>query len=584
MNSEKNITEAPLSEPTPIYKKKKSFVILSILLAVLLLLNAALVVLLAIGNNDGQDTTASGKSFDYSTANIKDYLSSFSNALYTGKTFAGKEYAIDNVDDEYVTYYINSQLLGNATASNGERINKTQPIDYADKIYFYILSVKEVEADGVSLKDIDDALFINAYGQIGETQIGAELFGKEFDEALMGKAPNTLGSIALREHGYTNLSKEPVLIVSYEAKIDGEESAYKTVTGMRWNTAAAISGAFENALLAKLQEETLALGEGFKLDVTHDIDEDGKDETVHYTVCVNAAVTEEMPVEIIATLPDNYFGEKDDLYALNGKKLAFSVIVDHSIAYEISYSSVDDQGNAVMKTVEGFETLTAEYIKGTLGFTTDKTDDGEVRDAYFAETKKTVEESLDSTRKQYALNLIWQGLAEGIAFDSLPKSALDEAKQTTINSFLSTYSQNYYQYQSSFTAAYPTIEDYARAYFGYSADEYEDYETYIEENIAPISVKKQLLLYAIYNSGEIENTYEKYMELLNKTIDSVIENAASQDKTITRDEALENLSYQYVQAGYSADYLKNSIISQIVNDYLYEKNTVDWELSAESQD
>ena len=573
MNNEKIITDAPLSEKAPIYKQRKTVIILSAILALLILLNAALAVLLAIGEKDESEAKTSD-TFDYAGANIKDYLAAFSPSIFTGKTFAGKEYAIDDVDDEYIVYYINNQLLSKAVVANSGYVNKTMPIDYADKVYFYILDVKKVADDGVTLEDIDNEYFINAYAQLGELQIGAQILGKEFDEKLLGKAPNELGNTVFRDHGYAADGGETVFVISYEATVDGEDTAYTTVNGMRLDTATA-SGALEDAVIAKLKSDTVALGETFKLDLTHDIDEDEKDESVHYSVTVNAAVTETSET-VIAALPDDYFGEKDEYAALNGETLAFSVIVDYSVAYEIAYESADENGDAVKKTVEGFESLTAEYIKNTLGFETDKTSDEDVRAAYFAETKKTVEDSLESTRKANAVNLIWKGLVDGTEFDTLPKEALDELTESAVKEFINYYYQYTYQ-DPSFAMMYPTVEDYARAYFGYGREEYESYKEYIEKEYAPYTVKQQLLLYAIYNSGAIEDAYGKYIKLLDEQVDALIKSAAESDVTVTRDEALENL---YSQRGIA--YVQQSFITQIVNDYLYEKNTVDWALSEES--
>ena len=568
MNEEISVNASPSSERTPIYKNRKITVILSALLAVLILLNAALALLFALGDKD--DGTDSPVSFSYADADIKDYISSFSAALFTGKTFAGKEYAIDDVDDDYVKRVINSEVLSKAEVANSGNVNKTSPIGYADMVYFYILSVKEIDADGVTLKEIDDSFFVNAFTQIGELQVGAELLGKEFDSALLGKAPSELGLATFREHGYAGEGGETVFVFSYEAKIDGKDTVAKAVNGARLDTSKP-KGAIEDALAAKLAGGSVALGESFTLDLTHDINEDEKDELVHYTVTVNAAVSE-TPYTLEAALPDNYFGEKDDFYALNGKKLSYSIVVDYSVDYKIAYEASD----GTEKTVENYETLTAEYIKGVLGFETTETEDDKVREAYFADTKKSIEESLDATRKKYAISIIWKGLIDTIPFDSLPKDVLDDVAEGAISEFVQLYYQNSYQ-SESFTVSYPTVEDYAIARFGYGREEFESYEDYIKNEYAPYTVKEQLLLYAIYNSGVIENSYGKYMELLNKEADAVIKAAAEKSQTLTRDEALNNLFTQYDEKT-----VKETFIPQIVGEFLYEKNTVDWGLSAES--
>ena len=98
MNEEISTNASPSLERAPIYKNRKITVILSVLLAVLILLNAAIALLFALGDKDG--TAEAPAAFSYADADIKDYISNFSSALFTGKIFAGKEYAIDDVDDD----------------------------------------------------------------------------------------------------------------------------------------------------------------------------------------------------------------------------------------------------------------------------------------------------------------------------------------------------------------------------------------------------------------------------------------------------------------------------------------------------
>lgn len=588
MNEQNIIPEASPSGKKPIYKKRGIFAVLSLLLALLVLLNVAATLLVLFSDEQGDGTTAVSGSFSYADADIKDYLAAFGPSLFTGKTFAGKEYAIDAVTDAYIIRSINAEILALAAYTNNGRLNKTAPIDYADEVVLYILGVKEVGEDGVTLKDVDESLFVNAYGQSTTLTIGKELLGKAFDEALIGKTPLELGSVIFRDHGYTSDGGETVFVVSYEARKDGESAVFKTASNLRVDTAAP-NGALAEAIAAKLSSTSMPLGDSFKLDISHDADDDGKDELVHYTVWVDTAATE-APAEVRVALPEDYFGENDEAYTLNGKTLCFTIFVNYSIAKDVTYKETD----GTMKAIEGYETLTATFIKKALasyttsdgaqgigyGFTTTETDDAAVRAAYFAFVKKNIEESLVSMRKQNAVSLIWQGLLDEISFDSLPEDVVKSLKENTVANILSAYNQNLYQYQSSFSSIYPTVEDFARAELGYAKEDYENYQAYVQKEIAEKEVKYQLLIYAIYNSGAIENAYGKYMKLLNEYVDAVIKSAEESKKlTITRDEALESLYVLDVKNGIDT---KHSIILQVVNDFLYEQNTIDWELSAEN--
>lgn len=568
MNNEKTIVT---EQKRPPYQKRGVITALAILLAVLILANAALALLLALGDKAKDDGAKENAAFDYASQSIKDYFAAFSADLFKGNTYAGKELAIDKTDMQaYAKKYINSMILAQAAVADSGKTNKTELFDYADKVYFYILFAEKVNGDGTT-SALDTDYFGNAYAQMGELQIGSLLLGEEFEKALLaqGKAPIDLGNAVYREHGLIGDGEETVVIVSYEAKIDGEEDVFATVNGVRVDLAQA-TDALDKALKAKLADGKAPIGETFKLDVTHDIDEDEDEELVHYTVTLNAAVTEEA-YTIDAALPEDFFGESDDNAALNGQKLRFHIIVDHSVAYEVSYTPSGETNKVYIK---GFDDLTPEYIGTVLEasqqspFTTDKTDAATVRAEYLAHYVKKLTESYDSTVKSNAVTIIWKNLLEDITFDSLPEDAIEEIKQSALQSVNS--------YYSAYASYFGSIEKAASYYFGYDTEEYESYTEYIEEKLAPDTVKQNLLIYAIYKSGVIENAYGKYTELLDKHLDQIIASAASQSVTLTRDEALD---YAYYNSG--AEKLKSSFISQIVNDYLYENNAIDWELSDE---
>ena len=580
MKQENNSVKIEASTDASVTKKSYPNRILSVLLALLIALNAALSVFLILENRpeDVREESES-EAFDFENANIKDYLAAFSAALLTGNTYAGKELALDkNVSEEDAKTYITSLFLAKATPSDGGKLNKTKPMDFADQLSFYVLYAEKVNEDG-TYSPLDTEYFINAFAQSGQIQLGSAILGKEFDAALFGKAPSELGSVTMREHGYVTDGEETVLVVSYEATIDGKDTVYKTVNGKRFDTLKE-SGAFADALLAKLADgSNVALGEGFKLDVTHDINEDGKDELVHYNVNVNAAVTEDEYI-IEATLPEDFFGKNDENYALCGTKLAFHVAALYSVAYEVSFTTTE---NKVVK-INGFDDLTAEYISTVLesvsstGFSTEKTEDAEVRAEYLDYYVEHLTESYEETQKTNAINLIWKNLLNDIDFDHLPEDALEELKEESLTAFNSQYEQMVYYYASySMTNPYATIEDFAKDYFGYDTETYESYVDYIEKEHTPKAVKQELLIYAIYNSGLIEDAYGKYMKLFNEYVDAFIKVAANQGTTLSRDAAIERV----YNANGGAKNVKEAYILQIVNDYLYENNQIDWELSSE---
>ena len=589
MNNEKNMPETPASEAVklPVYKNRKWIVLLSVLLAVLVLFNAALITIMAVraaGGND-KDTDTNGPTsalgeFKYTENLIKQYFSAFGNDKVTGLTVAGKDFKIDEIDDEYVTDYINALILELATASDGGKINKTKPTDFADVVYLYMLYA---EKDGEKLA-IDH--FTNAYSSLANMQIGAGKLGKDFDQKLMGIVPANFGSLETDTMG--TVSENDVIVISFEAKIDGETSAEKILVQERWDLKE-LDAAIKTPLLAACK----AIGEEFTFDATHDIDEDGENELVHYTATVDAVAHENNVAKITATLPEDYFGTSmDEKYtSLNGEELDFYVIVSHSVAYEVFYEKTvkNEQGKdeTVKVIVEDFDDLTYDFIVSKLGHKfetaptgdTEEAKDAAAREAYFLDVKKEQTESRAENEKLNAISLIWKELVDTLTFESLPEDMVKEIVTNQLSVIESNY-RGYSSYYPDFVLAYPTIEDYARDMYGYDKEDYKTYSEYIEKEYAPKSMKQMLLVYAIYNDLGVKNDTEKYLAEQTKQrklfIEDIIASAAEQGATLSEKEATD-----YFYENYGDNYLEDYIMSAMVEEYLYTHNTVDWELTAE---
>ena len=570
MNNEFEIQEKE-TEKKPFYQRPNMIKWLAVILAALILLDALLAVFLIVRANKDDETVPDAElntGFDYADAVIRDYLPTFSDALFKGKTYAGGEYAIDEITTSYIESLITSELLSKATAENSGRVNKTSPVNYADVVYFYIL-LAEVEENG-TFKALEDEYFVNAYGQLGEAQIGAAVLGKDFDQALIGKTPLELGNVTFREHGFAKDGGETVFVISYSATVDGKDSPFKMANGERFDTGAA-SGVLADALKAKLSADNIALGETFELTVKEDSDEDGTEETVRYEIALNAAVTEDAYL-VSATLPEDYFSSKDELAYLNGKTVRFHVAVDYSVGYEIIYEYTDSANVAQKLSITGIDSLPASFIKDVLLFETDKTDDAEVLEAYKAHRMESEKESLKTSKRANAIAIIWKNLLEDLPFTSLPEIAVNEAQASIIEQFDSYYSY-YSQSDASFALYYPTVEDYARAYFGYERGDYESYTDYIEQKETPATVKRQLLIYAIFESGMIENAYSKYAEKIAELKELIRKSALEQGTTLTGDDVI-----SYISSYYGIGNVRLEYITSVVEDFLYENNTVDFTL------
>ena len=192
-----------------------------------------------------------------------------------------------------------------------------------------------------------------------------------------------------------------------------------------------------------------------------------------------------------------------------------------------------------------------------------------MRTECIAEYKKQLADSYDASVKSVALSLIWEHLLETLVFDKLPEKPLndliEEATLAVESSFDSlTGTQSLY---------YRDINEYAAAYyFGYDEDDFTDYKDYIKNSLAPKTIMQNLLYPAIYKA--LINDQKKLDAAVEELIAEIIEYNATEDETtgaITKPTRKEVIDY------YGNDYLRNYAISGLVDDYLVENNTIDWD-------
>lgn len=589
MNNEKKILEAGNTDETvklPVYKRPSVIRLLCFLLAVLVLLNAALATIMIVralpekNGNNGAGDSSSLPSFSYKDANIRDYFAAFGADALTGHTIAGKEYKVDPVTDEYVREYVLSQMLGMATVSNGGKLNKTEAVDFADRVYLYILYV---EKDG---ERIPINYFDSAYSMLNYVQIGAASFGKEFDEKLVGLVPAESGTAEFIKSG--TIDADDVLVFSYTAEAtvkDAEGNDKKlteTVNLERWDMTQ-IEEKFKTAIL----ENCKAIGEEFTFELMSDLDEDGTEEKTTYKATVASVAKEENITKITATLPDDFFGAsaEEEYTSLNGATLDFYLVIDYSIAFEISYeTSVVEKvdGEDVKKTVkielESVDDLTEKFIKEKIGHTfasapvgdTQDVKDADARAKYLASVKEELAKSYDESVESNALALVWKYLCENVKFEKLPEAQVSEYAVYFLDSITSTY-EYYAANDPSFALSFPTIEDFGPAYFNYDAKDYNTYGDFVNNSLAPNTVKQALLTYAIYNElGGLKANTAEYSRVQKEIIDREIAAAKESGETITEADIL---------AHNDGETLHELVITEMVNDYLVSNNTIDWELS-----
>ena len=568
--SMENIT--PAVAPVKKTMSRRVIAMIAALVAAALLLSALIVLnYVDFSDSSTSNPSTSGKeTFSYRDANIAEFIT-LRPELVSGLVLPGFESRVDEVTDETVKKYINQQLLSLVAGTDAEVKKKNQVIAYGDEISLYIINVTR---NGVPV-EVD--YFNNAYIETGLVQVGTELFGEDFDAKLIaaGIKPS---DTAFETVNHTTLTESSVILLTYTAtekipaKTEGGEETEKVhanFTGDRIDLAQRAEK--DAAWVAKVLENYGVVGQEFSFEHEEDIDEDGENEKLTYTCLINGVVSEEKTAFITATLPEDYFGEnpKDEKYAvLNGAELVFEIVIDYSIPHP---------------AVLTFETLTHACITNDFGFFSfdanknngickhghaakDFTTDEQSRNQFFSCMKEMLAASYDDTVESAELSVIWEALLDTLEFIKLPELALSEMQDYFRND--GSYGINAIYYNSGSTY---DIETYAQMYWGYDTDEYESYEDYIDEYLAPRGVKQQLLMEGIYryyinDEAELERRFEALVQ-----------------EIITANTTSEGTPSREVVFNYFGEtYLRESVRQEMVSDYLRAKNTVDFTASKEA--
>ncbi len=573
MNNQPNMEgTAPVVAPRKKMMSRRVIAMIAALVAAALLLSALIVLNNIDLSDDGgnKPTTNPKETFSYRDANIADYIA-LRPELVTGLTFPGFESRVDEVTDESVKKYINRQLLSFVAGTNSTEHKKNQAIAYGDEISLYIVSVTR---DGAPV-EVD--FFNNAYMTTGLVQIGTEIFGEEFDKAIIdsGIKPSDTGFETLNR---AQVLSDSVILLTYTAKEtipateegkEDTEKVYADFTSKRIDLAARAEE--DAAWVEKLLASYGVVGQEFSFEHEEDIDDDGDTEKLTYTCMINGVVSYEKTVSFTAKLPDDFFGEnpKDEKFAvLNGAELVFEIVIDYSIPHP-DVLTFDTLTHACITNDFGFFSFDANKNNGicTHGHSPkDYATDADTRAQFFSCMKEMLAKSYEATVENAELTVIWNALLDSLEFIKLPELALTEMKDYFRND--ASYGINAIYYSSGSTY---DIETFAQSYWGYDTDEYESYEKYIDEYLAPRAVKQRLLHEGIYKSfindeAELDRRFEALVQ-------EIITANTTEEGVPTREDVFNHF-------GETA--LRERVREEMVSDYLRENNTVDFTASKEA--
>lgn len=573
MNKQPNMENTtPVSAPRKKIMSRRVIAMIATLVAAALLLTSLIVLNnVDLSEESGKKPTTNTKtSFSYRDANIAEYIA-LRPELVTGLVLPGFESRVDEVTDESVKKYINRQLLSLVAGTNSAVHKKNQALAYGDEISLYIISVTR---DGAPV-DVD--VFNNAYMDMGLVQIGAEMLGEDFDRALIasGIKPSDTGFETVDR---ADVKADSVILLTYTAKetvpatAEGKEDTekvYADVTGTRIDLAKKAEK--DAAWVEKVLSGYGVIGQEFSFEHEEDIDKDGDTEKLTYTCTINGVVSEERTATVTATLPDDYFGEnpKDEKFAaLNGAELVFEIVIDYSVPHPDALT-FDTMTHAVIVNDFSFFSYDANKDNGICKHGHNPKDyatDADTRAQFFSCMKEMLAASYEETVKSAELSVIWTAFLDTIEFIKLPEQALTEMKDYFRND--ASYGINAIYYSSGSTY---DIETFAQFYWGYDTDEYESYENYIDEYLAPRAVKQRLLHEGIYRTyinddAELERRFEAL-------VGEIITANTTEQGVPTREEVF---SY------FGETALRERVREEMVSDYLRKNNTVDFTASKEA--
>lgn len=471
-------------------------------------------------------------------------------ALYT--SLSTQKYA-DYTDAEWDSY-VEDLLYSNRKLIAADQ--RHTAIGEGDVVEFFILDCTQNGAPAAV-----GAFAAYNYSNIFTVTVGNNTFGSSFDEAITGLVPNA----TLRETATSGaLDENSVIAITYkmyaDVKKDGATETVWATTPYSSATQARVAlsnldDTFRQALLTAYAAKQ-AVGEEFEFVLSAYYDDDKKADTPNVDVKVAATVdfivTQERAIEITFT-PDSGVQSSGGCFYYSGDN-SYNQLVSGLYNKKGTYRIIID-------TVDDYEmpTFNAAFIKDTLGFETDKTDEAEVRADFRAycneQKKKNYENSL--------LNSLYQQIVtncKSLILD-VPQEAWNEAytsAQTELSYLYSVYASDYGVSDMDTFVLYYCYYNYGRQDITSAASYYSYYATEI--------CQQELVMYLIYRNEGLKVTDMLLQQKYDEYLDSLVKRAGDEEKynkeffvsnlgeaklyTIARKNAVRSLTDEYLMNNY----------------------------------
>ncbi len=561
---------AVVREPMP--KEKRVFILFVSLLCVFAILFATLGSLL-LADVLGEVKYGSL----YESINLKKYVG-FGRSNYTGKTidlstYYRAPYTLADMDD-----YIEELRISKRT----EKLlgAKQSPIGLGDDIQYYVIGVYK-DGNPILTNDFAGMDYSTPY----YSTVGTGIFSKNFDEALIALSLSPIDTYrAIRLSG--TVGEGDVIAVSYTA-VKAQKYNNTDPSKAEWGTDTVDSTLYTNGssqalgqarvdlsemlsssdeadkrLAQSLIDNCKEIGEPFEFVIENHLkNKVGGYDTVKYTATVHF-VAEEQYKDVVFTLPEDYFAEDagygEEYTSLNGKELTMRLIVAQMNDYDVPEAN-------------------AAFFKSIEGFTTDKTSDAEVRDAFKTHALKTLNDGLSASLKSSYITQAYATIVSplfpshfGIAGtttynERYPEGAIDEAGNRAYNELLQSY------YASGTTTSF---DNYVISVIGSQTG-----SSYSSANDAITAMAEQYVAYDIFmyyvfdkenlriTSDMLEEEYKEYVDELIKSYSTSDEKGEYNEEYFVKERGEDTL---YKEA-------RRRLVYTLVGEFLLENNTVSYQ-------
>lgn len=528
-------------------------------------------------------TACGAPEFVFSKENILNHLD-VSKLAYSGLELKYKETALPT--DEDVEKHIDELLKANATAVDGKKDIKNEPIEANDKVKCYYIATNAKGDVVTKFTNVNKDMFnftskILTSSKVNEFAVNnqSDAIWKLVADKLLGVTPEEY-SFELKTADYTVAANDAgkytdIIFVQYvrtenagaDDQVKGSTQNVMIDLSTLERGDSTVGDMILDVLEGKEGETVAAVGKAFTIKVTEENKDTKQEVEASYSIEIRGAV-KRTAFDFEITVPEDYSDE-----TLAGEVLKFEFYPLSTTHYTVP-------------------TLTAKFIKDTVHFKTEKTDEAEIIAEYKAsvmEDKKEAAETANTKAKYEALNI---AIYESVSMKNYPQDYINAWKKEAYDNTGANYTYMLNMYaalgmQEYFLKTNPTAEAYIMNQYGAENEAELDAEL---EKLAKEALTEKMAFYYIVAVEGYSMTDEEYDNEIKARVEKLeadryesarLQMEAARDKATTQAEKNEitiadyysEMTVQDYYDSYGKDAMRASVLWDYVFEQLAAKNT-----------